>query len=82
MDTARLQGGNTRYTHDSIAYHLVWLPTYRKTRRTAEVQAETRRLIAEGGEQQGLILLARQTDEEHIHVFGSRAPTVESCTAC
>jgi putative transposase len=74
MDPNRLQVGNTRDTHDSMAYYLVWLPKYRRTRRTGEVQAETRRLMTECCEQQGLTLLALQTDEEHIPVFGSRAP--------
>jgi hypothetical protein len=36
--------------------------------------------MAECCEQQGLTVLALQTDEEHIPVFGSRAPTVKSCT--
>lgn len=76
------KGGNTRYTHYSIAYHLVWLPKYRRQIHTGELQAETKQLNAECCELQGLTLLARQTDEDHSHVFGSRAPTVESCTEC
>ncbi len=39
-----------------------------------EVQAETKRLIAECCERQGLTLLAVETDEDHIHVFVSAPP--------
>ncbi len=69
-----LQVGKTRYTHDSIAYHLVWIPKYRRRVLVGEVQAETKRLIAEGCERQGLTLLAVETDEDHIHVFVSAPP--------
>jgi putative transposase len=53
-----LQVGKTRYTHYSIAYHLVWIPTYRRRVLVGEVQAETKRLIAEWCAWQGLTLLA------------------------
>ena len=39
-----------------------------------EVQAETKRLIAECCERQGLTLVAVETDEDHIHVFVSTPP--------
>ena len=74
MDTSGLQVGKTRYTHYSIAYHLVWIPKYRRKILTDQVQAETKRLIAECCEQQGLTLLALETDEDHIHVFVSTPP--------
>ncbi len=41
MSEPVLQVGKTRYTHDSIAYHLVWCPAYRRKILTGEVQAET-----------------------------------------
>ncbi len=69
-----LQVGKTRYTHYSIAYHLVWLPKYRRRVLTGEVQAETKRLIAARCERQGVTLLAVETDEDHIHVFVSAPP--------
>jgi len=74
MNTDSLQVGKTRYSHYSIAYHLVWIPKYRRRILTGEVQKETKRLIAECCEQQGLKLLAMETDEEHIHVFVSAPP--------
>ncbi len=46
-ETSSLQVGKTRYTHYSIAYHLVWIPKYRRKIRTGDVQAETKRLITE-----------------------------------
>lgn len=69
-----LQVGNTRYTHDSIAYHLVWIPKYRRRVLTGDVQAETKRFITQCGEKQGLTLLAMETDEDHIHVLASAPP--------
>ena len=74
MQESGLHVGKTRYTHYSIAYHLVWIPTYRRRVLTGEVQTETKRLIAECCERQGLALLALETDEDHIHVFVSAPP--------
>lgn len=74
MNTSGLQVGKTRYTYYSIAYHLVWIPKYRRRVLTGEVQVETKRLITECCEKQGLTLLAVETDEDHIHVFVSAPP--------
>ena len=69
-----LQVGKTRYTHYSIAYHLVWIPKYRRRVLTGEVQKETKRLITACCERHELTLLALETDEDHIHVFVSAPP--------
>ena len=69
-----LQVGTTRNAHYSIAYHLVWIPKYRRRVLVGEVQAETKRLIAECCERQSLTLVAIETDEDHIHVFVSAPP--------
>jgi putative transposase len=74
MHESGLQVGKTRYTHYSIAYHLIWIPRYRRRVLTGEVQKEAKRLIAECCERQGLTLLALETDEDHIHVFVSAPP--------
>jgi putative transposase len=74
MNTDSLQVGKTRYSHYSIAYHFVWIPKYRRRILTGEVQKETKRLITACCQQQGLILLAMETDEDHIHVFVSAPP--------
>lgn len=74
MNGDSLQVGKTRYTHYSIAYHLVWIPKYRRRILTGEVQKETKRLIEECCQRQGLTLLALETDEDHIHVFVSAPP--------
>lgn len=66
--------GKTRHTHYTIAYHLVWIPKYRRRVLTGEVQKETRRLIAHCCEQHGVTLLALETDEDHIHVLVSAPP--------
>jgi len=74
MNESSLQVGKTRYTHYSIAYHLVWIPKYRRRILSGEVQKETKRLIQECCDRQGLTLLALETDEDHIHVFVSAPP--------
>jgi putative transposase len=72
META--QTGTTRYTHYSIAYHLVWIPKYRRRIFTTQVDAACKRLLAECCERQGLRLLAVETDSDHVHVFVSAPP--------
>jgi REP element-mobilizing transposase RayT len=72
--TNSLQVGKTRCTCYSIAYHLVWIPKYRRRILTGEVQVETKRLMTECCEKQGLTLLALETDIDHIHVFVSAPP--------
>ncbi len=74
MDESGMQVGKTRYTRSSIAYHLVWIPKYRRRVLTGELQKETKRLIADCCERHGLMLLALETDEDHIHVFVSAPP--------
>ncbi len=74
METSGLQVGKTRYTHYSIAYHLVWMPKYRRKILTGEIQKETKRLIVECCERHRLTLLALEIDIDHIHVFVSAPP--------
>src|SRR5215471_8579774 len=74
MIESSLQVGKTRYADYSIAYHLVWVPKYRRPILTGQVQKETKRLIQECCDRQGLTLLALETDEDHIHVFVSAPP--------
>ncbi len=71
-----MQEGKTRWTHYSIAYHLVWIPKYRRKVLTGEVQKATKELIAECCERHDLTLLALETDQDHIHVFVSAPPRV------
>jgi putative transposase len=74
MSEPGLQVGKTRYTRYSIAYHLVWLPKYRRRILTGEVQQATKRVIEECCQRQGLTLLALETGDEHIHVVVSAPP--------
>ena len=53
MDETKWQVGKTRYTHYTIAYHLVWLPRNRRRVLTGEAQKETTRLIGACCEQHG-----------------------------
>ena len=69
-----MQEGKTRWTHYSIAYHLVWIPKYRRQVLTGEVQKATKDLIAECCERHDLTLLALETDQDHVHVFVSAPP--------
>jgi putative transposase len=74
IEVSGMQSGKTRWTQYSIAYHLVWIPRYRRPILTGEVQAETKRLIAECCFNHGLALIEIQTDEDHVHVFVSAPP--------
>jgi putative transposase len=74
MNESSLQVGKTRYAHYSIAYHLIWIPKYRRHILTGDVQKETKRLIQECCERQVLTLIALETDEDHIHVCVSAPP--------
>ncbi|WP_151756418.1 transposase [Dictyobacter vulcani] len=49
-----LQVCKTRYSDYSITYHLVWMPRYRRRLLTGEMQVETKRLIVECCEKQGM----------------------------
>lgn len=61
MKECSLQVGKTRYTYYSIAYHLVWIPNSRRRILAGEVQKETKRLIQECCDRQGMTLLALET---------------------
>jgi hypothetical protein len=74
MHTGGLQAGKTRWTHYLIGDHLVWIPKYRRKIVTGEVEAETKRLLVECCERQGLTLLALETDMNHVHVLVSAPP--------
>ena len=69
-----LQEGKTRYAIYSIAYHLVWLPKYRRKIFTPEVETATKELIDEACVRHGLTLLEVETDIDHVHVFVSAPP--------
>ncbi len=69
-----LQTGKTRWTHYQIAYHLVWIPKYRRRILTGEVQRACKDLVTECCERHGLTLLEQETDEDHIRVFVSAPP--------
>ena len=69
-----MQTGKTRWTHDSIAYHLVWIPKYRRKVLTGEVQKAAKERMAECCERHDLTLLALETDQDHVPVFVSAPP--------
>ena len=69
-----MQEGKTRWTHYSIAYHLVWIPKYRRKILTGEVQKATKDLIEQCCLHHELTLLALETDLEHVHAFVSAPP--------
>ena len=69
-----MQAGKTRRTHYQIAYHFVWIPKYRRKILVQEVEHETKRLIYECAQKNGLTILALETDQDHVHVFVSAAP--------
>ena len=69
-----MQPGKTRWTHYNIAYHLVWIPKYRRKILTSDVEKATKGLIVECCERHDLTLLALETDQDHVHVFVSAPP--------
>jgi len=71
-----LQTGKTRWSHYNLAYHLVWIPKYRRKILTGEVIKETKRLIHECAEKHELKILALETDIDHVHVFVSAPPRI------
>lgn len=72
--TTKPQTGKTRWTHYSIAYHLVWIPKYRRKILVGEVAECTKQLIQEACDRNELTLLAIETDIDHVHVFVSAPP--------
>jgi putative transposase len=71
-----MQAGKTRWARYNIAYHLVWIPKFRRKVLTGEVQKATKELIGECCERHELTLLALETDQDHVHVFVSAPPRV------
>ena len=69
-----LQAGKTRWTHYQIAYHFVWIPTYRRKLLTGEVEVACKTLIEECCIRHGFTLLALETDVDHVHCFVSAPP--------
>ena len=69
-----LQAGTTRWTHYNIAYHLVWIPKYRRKILTGDVQKTCKALIVDCCNKHGLVLIEQETDLDHIHVFVSAPP--------
>lgn len=69
-----MQEGKTRWTHYSTAYHIVWIPKYRKKVFLGGVENETKRLIRECAIHHGLKILAVETVIDHVHVFVSAPP--------
>jgi putative transposase len=80
LSTTDSQVGKTRWTHYSIAYHLVWIPKYRRKVLVGEVEEACKQLIAEACERNGLTLLAIETDIDHVHVFVSAPPRFSPAT--
>jgi putative transposase len=69
-----LQEGKTRWCHYNIAYHLVWIPKYRRKILTGDVQKIVKETIGQYCEQNGWKLIAIETDIDHVHCFVSAPP--------
>ncbi len=66
--------GKTRWSDYSIAYHFVWIPKYRRRILTGDVQKATQELLTECCERHELVLLALDTDWDHVHLVVSAPP--------
>lgn len=69
-----LQTGKTRWTHYQTGYHLVWIPKYRRRVLVDNVAVRAKALIEECCARNGLVLIAAETDRDHVHVFVSAPP--------
>ena len=69
-----LQEGKTRWCHYNIAYHLVWIPKYRRKILTGDIQKVVKETIQQYCEQNGWKLIAIETDIDHVHCFVSAPP--------
>ena len=69
-----LQEGKTRWCHYNIAYHLVWIPKYRRKILTGDIQKVVKKTIEQYCEQNEWKLIAIETDIDHVHCFVSAPP--------
>lgn len=69
-----LQEGKTRWCHYNIAYHLVWIPKYRRKILTGDIQKIVKDTIQQYCEKNGWKLIAIETDIDHVHCFVSAPP--------
>jgi len=69
-----LQEGKTRWCHYNIAYHLVWIPKYRRKILTGDIQKIVKDTIQQYCEENGWKLIAIETDIDHVHCFVSAPP--------
>jgi putative transposase len=70
------QKGKTRWAVYSIAYHLVWIPKYRRRVLTSEIEAEMRRLTVDVCRKYEVEILALEIQPEHVHLFVSAPPRI------
>jgi putative transposase len=71
------QTGKTRWSLYNIAYHLVWIPKYRRKVLTSEIEAEMKRLTLDVCQKYDITVLTLEVQPERIHLFVS-APPVKS----
>lgn len=69
------QAGKTRWSHYNIAYHLVWLPKYRRKILTGSVETVVKQAIIDCCATHGYTLIALETDIDHVHCFISARPS-------
>lgn len=74
MMTSGMQDGKTRWAHYSIAYHLVWIPRFRRRILTGNIQIAFKEILKDVCDKHKFTLLATETDEDHVHVFVSALP--------
>jgi putative transposase len=70
------QIGKTRWSLYNIAYHLVWIPKYRRRVLTSEIESEMKKLTLDVCQKYGVKVLALNVQPEHIHLFVSAPPRI------
>ena len=69
-----LQTGKTRWSHYQTAYHFVWIPKYRRKVLDGAVQKAAKVALQQCCQQHGFVLLALETDHDHVHCLVSAPP--------
>ena len=68
------QIGKTRWASYNIAYHLVWIPKYKRRMLTSEIEAEMKRLTLDVCQKYNIVVLALEVQPDHVHLFVSAPP--------
>lgn len=67
---------STRNAVYQTAYHVVWIPKYRKKILTGDVSDRLRGVLHEIAQAKGFEILALEIQSDHVHLFYSAPPSI------